>query len=98
MKFFTVAFMFMFLGLVNISVCYADEATLFTKYSKGCEDKNAESCYKLGFMYASGDGVEQDNKKAKKLYKKACDGGNAEGCISLEMLKSADKLFKTFGN
>ena len=97
MKFFTVAFMFMFLGLVSVSISYADDAKLFTKYSKECKSKNFKSCYEVGLMYASGDSVKKDTNKAKEFYKKACDGGNSEGCVSLEMLNSANKIFSTFG-
>ncbi len=99
MKFLTIlfVFMFMFMELVTVSVSYAEDKKEAIKYSEECKDKNAKSCYKLGLMYASGDGVKQDESKAKEFYKKACDGGSSEGCVSLEMLNSANKVFNLLG-
>ncbi len=97
MNFFKVISLFLFFVLINMSVSYAEDKELAAKYDKECMKNNAESCYKLGFLYASGDGVKQDNAKAKELYQKACDGGSAEGCVSLEMLNSANKVFNLLG-
>ena len=85
------------MGLINVSVSHADDAKLFAKYSKECKSKNFKSCYEVGLMYASGDGVKQDTNKAKEFYKRACDGGSSEGCVSLEMLNSANKVFNLLG-
>ena len=43
-------------------------------------------CARLGFLYQSGKGVEQDDVKAAKFYEKACDAGELSGCDSLASL------------
>ena len=59
MKFFTVAIMtiFTFLGLVSVSVSYAEESMPFPEFQKGCEQGDAESCYKLGYIYDKGEEI-----------------------------------------
>jgi TPR repeat protein len=37
-------------------------------------------------MYTYGQGVKQDDFKAKELFGKACDGGDAIGCKSYAIL------------
>lgn len=52
-------------------------------YKKACDGGEANGCGNLGYKYASGEGVKQDDFKAVELYKKACDGGDALGCFVL---------------
>ncbi len=47
---------------------------------KKCNDGNFEECNKLGYSYATGEGVSKDYKKADVLFTKGCDGGNAKAC------------------
>ncbi len=58
-------------------------------WQKACESGKARGCVRLGFLYQSGKGVEQDDVKARKFYEKACD---ARGCLNLaRRLESSDK-------
>lgn len=46
-----------------------------------CEKlKNQSSCVNLGLMFASGQGVAQDNNKAATLFQGACNGSIGSGC------------------
>ena len=46
-----------------------------------CEKlKNQSSCVNLGLMFASGQGVGQDNNKAATLFQGACSGNIGSGC------------------
>lgn len=43
-------------------------------FSGACyDDEHAESCVELGKLYASGEALPKDMKKAEKLFKKACN-------------------------
>jgi TPR repeat protein len=42
--------------------------------------KNQSSCVNLGLMFASGQGVAQDNNKAATLFQGACAGNVGSGC------------------
>ena len=53
---------------------------------KACDAGDMRGCHDLGVMYADGNGVEKDFKKAAELFKKACDGGNMHGCRSLDII------------
>ena len=85
MKFFTVAFMFMFLALVNVSVLHADSKAV-EKFNKECISGNTKSCFELGLIYANGQGVSKDSKKAVEFYSKACDANYSDGCVNLAMM------------
>ena len=50
-------------------------------FQKACDKNNAGGCLRLALLYATGDGVPKDRKKALKLSKKACDLGNSLGCM-----------------
>lgn len=39
-------------------------------YSKACEERNADGCFKLAVMISNGRGVEQDALKSKEFFKK----------------------------
>ena len=41
-----------------------------------------EACSGLGILYAEGQGVKMDIKKARELFKKACDNGEKLGCYN----------------
>ena len=50
-------------------------------YQKACNKDSDLGCLNLALLYATGDGVPKDRKKALKLSKKACDLGNSLGCM-----------------
>ena len=50
---------------------------------KACDAGDMRGCHDLGVMYADGNGVEKDFKKAAELFKKACDGGVVFDCSTL---------------
>ena len=55
-------------------------------WRKSCEGGYALGCSTLGWMYAEGRGVAQDEAKAVSLYRQACEGGNALGCNNLGVM------------
>jgi len=61
-------------------------AATFEENKKACDAGDAMGCSRLGFMYAKGKGVKQDNFKAKDLFGKACDGGITVGCNNYAIL------------
>ena len=65
--------------MLSASALSPSDATAQTPEAlqRGCDRGVAAACAYLGFMYAKGDGVRQDNSKAVELYTKACDGGHA---------------------
>lgn len=66
-----------------------DEQTAVKIWQKACKTGEARGCVRLGFLYQSGKGVEQDDAKASKFYEKACD---ARGCLNLaRRLERSDK-------
>ena len=62
-------------------------------YKQACEGGSATDCYSLGYMYLTGDGVEQDKVRAAELFRLACERGVASGCTGLGLLydEGADK-------
>ena len=52
-------------------------------YKKACENKNIQGCTKLAVLYFTGDGVEENHKKAKKLLVKGCKKRHALACYHL---------------
>ena len=58
---------------------------IFKRYQKLCEASNGSVCHDLGIMYASGNGVKQDQFHAKIFYEKSCNDGYAKGCGLLAM-------------
>ncbi|MCX6077119.1 MAG: tetratricopeptide repeat protein [Campylobacterales bacterium] len=55
-------------------------------YTQACDGGNMHACIKLGLQYASGDGVKQDTRKAKKLFVEACKARYSKGCFGLGVL------------
>ena len=79
--------------LVFISLCFGDAFDDGVKAAESGDLKkaielftlatnqgNADAQYNLGVMYANGQGLKQDYKKAKDLFGKACDAGIQLGC------------------
>jgi len=50
------------------------------KYKQECKDGKMLSCVELGILYYTGEGVNKDIKKSKKLFKKACKNRISRGC------------------
>ena len=63
-----------------------NEQTVAKIWLKACEAGEARGCVRLGFLYQSGRGVEQDDEKAGKIYQKACDAVELIGFSSLASL------------
>lgn len=63
-----------------------DEQTAAKIWQKACESGEARGYVRLGFLYQSGKGVEQNDAKAGKFYQKACDTGELSSCDSLASL------------
>jgi len=50
---------------------------------QACKIGSPEACRDLGYMYANGDGVEIDLRRAVALFSEACNAGYANGCTAL---------------
>jgi TPR repeat protein len=60
---------------------------------RGCDANQASDCYRLGTFYREGKIVDQDDKKASRLFKKSCDAGELKACRELGvMYKDGDGL------
>ena len=55
-------------------------------YEKSANQGNTKAQFNLGIMYANGQGVIQDKKRAKEYFRKACDGGYQKGCDEYKKL------------
>jgi len=60
-------------------------AEIFKRNQKLCEASDGSVCYDLGMMYASGNGVKQDQFHSKTFYEKSCNDGYTKGCRLLAM-------------
>jgi len=49
-------------------------------FGKACDDGRGESCFLLGTLYSSGQGVQQDGSQAFILFERSCDLGWWRGC------------------
>ena len=74
-------------------------------WTQACEGGKSISCFKLGYMYHEGQGVEQDDEQSAKWSEKACEGGIGPGCVNLGIMytkgwgvekdpEQASKLFR----
>ncbi len=65
-------------------------------YAKACESGSMPGCTNLGVLYFTGDGVEENPKKAKKLLTKACKNRHAKACYHLGSIykRGADGIDK----
>ena len=52
-----------------------DYQKAFKYYNLACDNGVYLGCYSLGFLYANGEGVEQNYTEDSKNYKLACDNG-----------------------
>ncbi|HEX5329990.1 zinc-ribbon domain-containing protein [Sulfuricurvum sp.] len=59
--------------------------------AQACNNGQVDMCAKLGYLYHNGQGVQQDDAQAARLFRKACDGGDAGGCGALSSLYSFGK-------
>src|SRR5206468_1880365 len=51
-----------------------------------CDQGRAAGCTWLGYYYARGEGVKEDDARAATLYRRACDAGQLDGCVGLGTL------------
>lgn len=63
---------------------------LFNLITVECEKNNPLACAKLGVLYRSGRGVDQDEHKAYELIKQSCAMGLSEACQRLHEYQSED--------
>ena len=69
------------LGIVHLqSTSLARARDLF---EKACDGGSAAGCAHLAYVYATGQGVPQDDVRALALYGEACDAGDAAGCYNV---------------
>ncbi len=59
-------------------------------YTKACADGShngsSNGCLNLGILYYTGNGVEKDKIKARKLFAKACKSNSSKGCLNLGLI------------
>jgi len=63
-------------------------------FSKACNSGDAKGCFKLGYIYNTGKGVEKDYIKARKYYEISCNAGYARACTRLGLLYGEGKGVK----
>ena len=51
-----------------------------------CSKGRAASCTDLGNLFATGNGVGKDERRAVALFTRACDAGDAAGCSNLGIM------------
>lgn len=57
---------------------YKKAATVFEELC--AKNKDATSCYNIGYLYENGTGVTKNLTKAFNFFQQACDAGNGGGC------------------
>jgi TPR repeat protein len=62
-------------------------------YQTSCNRRVAEACVGLADLYASGDGVEQDDAKAQSLRNAACKLGDVDACMALASAYEEDDQY-----
>ena len=85
-------FFFVLLGLLAVSgaACTSPEQTTEEAIAAGsaelraqAEQGNAEALYNLGFMYANGEGVPQDDAEARVWYRRAAEQGHVQAQLNV---------------
>lgn len=57
-------------------------------HQNGCDANDAKECSLIARMYYYGQGVSQNEQKAKELFKKSCDLGDETGCKNYQVVKN----------
>lgn len=57
---------------------------LATVLARACEAGDAEACWYLAYLYATGTGVTQSDATARAILQRACELGSAQACRALE--------------
>ena len=70
----------------NNKVVRQDYAEVIKWCEEAANQGHIEAQYNLGVMYEYGQGVNQDNEKAKESFGKACDNGLQKGCDNYRIL------------
>ena len=65
--------------------------TTVAKPAKGLEDVQPSACYNLGVMYQRGEGVKQNQAKARSLFDIACKGEIRGACHAADSAKTLEK-------
>lgn len=60
------------------------------EHEQGCQAGTLRSCFLLGRIYETGQGVERDLVRAIRLYKRVCDGGAPPGCGAILAIYERD--------
>ena len=67
---------------------HQDYAQAMEWYLKSATQDFARAHYKVGSLYALGQGVPQDHQKAMEWYQKAADQGYAKAMKNIEAMKA----------
>lgn len=58
-------------------------------HQNGCDAGDAKECSLIARMYYYGQGVSQNEEKARELFKKSCDLGDETGCNNYQIVKNS---------
>jgi TPR repeat protein len=58
-------------------------------FGKACDDGESLACVSLGYMYANGEGVNPDKRRAQQLFSSACAHADEIGCQAKQQLESS---------
>lgn len=68
-------------GSEQVKALGGEARVLVTMLERDCAaDKESTGCGRLAEFYASGEGVTQDEAKAKELFERGCNGGDDASC------------------
>ncbi len=68
--------------LLKIATTSSEATEGIQLIEQACEDKNGQSCTKLGFLYSEGDTfVPKDSIQAFTYFSKGCENGYSDGCF-----------------
>ena len=66
--------------LLSLNLSASQAESKFSEHKKACKAGVANECISLGILYFTGDGVEENHKKAKKAFLKPCKKRRAQAC------------------
>ena len=76
------------LFMLSIGISINLHADILSESHDACNAGDPGACNHLGNIYQKGNGVKQDDAKAKKFYSDACNGGSARACYALGLMFS----------
>ena len=66
--------------LLSLNLSAEQTQSKLEKYKQACKKGSINGCTSLGILYYTGDGVQENHKKAKKAFFKACKKQYPRAC------------------